>query len=142
MAHALRELAKKPSTLRTIATTLTNKTEQPNLITPSIPPLKPIFNELFQAHPCEQKPIFASQITDPIDSPNRTPIYPNFPFGYCLNPIISIGSDPFEEIVDGGYGSDVAGTVWADSVKKKRKRKMNKHKYRKLRKQASQQILA
>ncbi|KAK9104292.1 hypothetical protein Scep_021136 [Stephania cephalantha] len=134
MAHALRELAKKPSTLRTIATTLTNQTQQPNLIATSLFSLKPIFNELFQAHPCEQKPIFASQITDTIDSSNGTLIYPNFPFGYCLNPIISTGSDPFEEIVGGGSGSDEAGTIWADSVKKKRKKKMNKHKYRKLRK--------
>ncbi|KAJ4846846.1 hypothetical protein Tsubulata_030516 [Turnera subulata] len=61
--------------------------------------------------------------------------YPNSPFGFSLNPIPASGFDqavPFE--ADGGGGDDEARTLWADSVKKKRKRKMNKHKYRKLRK--------
>ncbi|GMJ00084.1 hypothetical protein like AT5G63150 [Hibiscus trionum] len=65
-------------------------------------------------------------------------LYPSFPFGYLLNPISSIGFDPLAvaEIEEAAAESDRDddGTVWADSVKKKRKKKMNKHKYKKLRK--------
>ncbi|KAL6174968.1 hypothetical protein ACLB2K_051612 [Fragaria x ananassa] len=59
------------------------------------------------------------------------PGFPSFPFGFCLNPIAQIGS---RRLGDGVGSDDEAGTIWADSVKKKRKRKMNKHKLRKLRK--------
>ncbi|PRQ17150.1 hypothetical protein RchiOBHm_Chr7g0191931 [Rosa chinensis] len=62
------------------------------------------------------------------------PVFPSFPFGYCLNPISQIGSERLGLCEADGVGSDDAGTIWADSVKKKRKRKMNKHKLRKLRK--------
>lgn len=34
---------------------------------------------------------------------------------------------------------DDSSTMWADSVKKKRKKKMNKHKYQKLRKRMRRQ---
>lgn len=57
--------------------------------------------------------------------------YPSFPFGAFLNPISSTGFVHSE-------GEDVvwvdSRTIWADSVKKKRKKKMNKHKLKKLRK--------
>ncbi|XVF54595.1 hypothetical protein PTKIN_Ptkin05aG0194200 [Pterospermum kingtungense] len=65
-------------------------------------------------------------------------LYPNFPFGYLLNPISSNGFDTLaaaeveEEAAEAE--DDDPGKVWADSVKKKRKKKMNKHKYKKLRK--------
>ncbi|CAB4275351.1 unnamed protein product [Prunus armeniaca] len=63
-------------------------------------------------------------------------IFPSFPFGICLNPISSSGlvSSEAEEVE-----FDDSRKVWADSVKKKRKRKMNKHKYRKLRKRLQRQ---
>ncbi|XP_024025590.1 uncharacterized protein LOC112092792 [Morus notabilis] len=53
-------------------------------------------------------------------------IFPNFPFGYCLRSI----SPPF-----GVVEAEDARTVWADSTKKKRRRKMSKHKYKKRMKQ-------
>ncbi|XP_030439716.2 LOW QUALITY PROTEIN: uncharacterized protein LOC115661624 [Syzygium oleosum] len=58
-------------------------------------------------------------------------LYPAFPFGSCANP------DPVSSAaLDGAEhaGGDDPWRVWADSVKKKRKRKMNKRKYKKLRK--------
>ncbi|PON72355.1 hypothetical protein PanWU01x14_067460 [Parasponia andersonii] len=60
--------------------------------------------------------------------------FPSFPFGYCLNPIPSTGSERFGVGEVEGVETVDARTVWADSVKKKRKKKMNKHKYKKLRK--------
>ncbi|WOK96590.1 hypothetical protein Cni_G05297 [Canna indica] len=55
-------------------------------------------------------------------------VFPTFPLSFVDYPIGS-------SVVDRSDGSsDDRTTVWADSVKKKRKRKMNKHKYRKLRK--------
>ncbi|XP_062193669.1 uncharacterized protein LOC133897111 [Phragmites australis] len=51
----------------------------------------------------------------------------------CLDPICGDAEE-----VDGGGGA-AAAEVWADSVKKKRKRKMNKHKLRKLRKRLRRQ---
>ncbi|XAR58241.1 hypothetical protein NMG60_11026656 [Bertholletia excelsa] len=71
-----------------------------------------------------------SRVTDSIP-PHSTPIFPSFPFGLFLNPISSFG-----------LPSDTDGegqTIWADSVKRKRKKKMNKHKYRKLRKRLQKQ---
>ncbi|KAB2020341.1 hypothetical protein E1A91_D07G064300v1 [Gossypium mustelinum] len=58
--------------------------------------------------------------------------YPNFPFGYLLNPISLSGFDSLMamEVEEGTTETE----IWADSVKKKRKKKMNKHKYKKLRK--------
>ncbi|KAF5746911.1 hypothetical protein HS088_TW06G01087 [Tripterygium wilfordii] len=62
--------------------------------------------------------------------------YPSFLYGFCLNPISLNGfieSEGNEEV------SSDSGAVWADSVKKKRKKKMNKHKYQKLRKRIGRQ---
>ncbi|XVE56675.1 hypothetical protein DITRI_Ditri04bG0029700 [Diplodiscus trichospermus] len=65
-------------------------------------------------------------------------LYPNFPFGYLLNPINLTGFDQLKgvEVEDETAEAEDndARKVWADSVKKKRKKKMNKHKYKKLRK--------
>lgn len=58
--------------------------------------------------------------------------YPSFPFADHLDPVSEGGQDAL------GFG-DGDLTVWADSVKKKRKKKMNKHKYRKLRKRLRRQ---
>lgn len=57
--------------------------------------------------------------------------YPSFSTGLFLNPISYTG------LIEHGVSDDLSGdspTIWADSVKKKRKRKMNKHKLKKLRK--------
>ncbi|CAN4081745.1 unnamed protein product [Withania somnifera] len=59
--------------------------------------------------------------------------YPSFSFEHFLNPVCSNGLITCEEdnvvVVD-----DESNKLWADSVKKKRKKKMNKHKLKKLRK--------
>ncbi|GFS31253.1 hypothetical protein Acr_00g0016470 [Actinidia rufa] len=63
--------------------------------------------------------------------PHAIPSIPSFPFGFVLNPIGSTGFAP-DNADDAVSGDD--WTIWADSVKKKRTRKMNTHKYKKLRK--------
>ncbi|KAF8690898.1 hypothetical protein HU200_041306 [Digitaria exilis] len=78
----------------------------------------------------------------PASAPARTPpaslrdallsFHPGLQIHPCLDPI---GDAP--AIEEGGGGE--AAEVWADSVKKKRKRKMNKHKLRKLRKRLRRQ---
>lgn len=57
--------------------------------------------------------------------------YPSFSTGLFLSPI------SFNGFIEHDVSDELSGdspTIWADSVKKKRKRKMNKHKLRKLRK--------
>uniref|UniRef100_A0A5K1A3G9 Small ribosomal subunit protein mS38 n=1 Tax=Nymphaea colorata TaxID=210225 RepID=A0A5K1A3G9_9MAGN len=62
----------------------------------------------------------------------RSHILPVFPLGVQLNPVPSSSS---EELLEDGESVDVEEhVIRADSVKKKRKKKMNKHKYKKLRK--------
>ncbi|KAI5679284.1 hypothetical protein M9H77_10234 [Catharanthus roseus] len=56
--------------------------------------------------------------------------YPSFSFEYFLNPVSPCGFCHSQSLKE----SDESRVMWADSVKKKRKRKMNKHKLRKLRK--------
>ena len=104
-----------------------NKHPPPNLI-------PPLWTHLHQTHIAETEPyrqciavIFPFKTGDSI-CPPAIPIFPSFPFGFSLNPIGSTGF----ALADAVSGDD--RTIWADSVKKKRKRKMNKHKYRKLRK--------
>ncbi|XP_027359297.1 uncharacterized protein LOC113867966 [Abrus precatorius] len=63
-----------------------------------------------------------------------TLIFPTFPFGFSPKPLFASGFFFPEESV-----SEESGTLWADSVKKKRKKKMNKHKYQKLRKRMRRQ---
>ena len=77
----------------------------------------------------------------PASTPTRTPpanlrdsllsFHPGLQIHPCLDPI---GDAPAAE-----EGRGEAAEVWADSVKKKRKRKMNKHKLRKLRKRLRRQ---
>ncbi|KAG7535283.1 hypothetical protein ISN45_Aa08g027370 [Arabidopsis thaliana x Arabidopsis arenosa] len=61
--------------------------------------------------------------------------YPSFSMGLCLNPKMIQGLDLAEtaSLVEEEDAKEIV--IYADSVKKKRKKKMNKHKYRKLRKQ-------
>ncbi|CAN6223230.1 unnamed protein product [Urochloa humidicola] len=77
----------------------------------------------------------------PASTPARAPpaslrdallsFHPGLQIHPCLDPIAD--SPAIEE------GGGEAAEVWADSVKKKRKRKMNKHKLRKLRKRLRRQ---
>lgn len=75
-------------------------------------------------------------LLNPIPTQDVKPLqfyYPNFPFGFSLNPISATGLDQLKAMEE-EEDVDDSRTLWADSVKKKRKRKMNKHKYQKLRK--------
>ncbi|KAF8047636.1 hypothetical protein N665_2905s0002 [Sinapis alba] len=63
------------------------------------------------------------------DEPLR--FYPSFPIGYGLNPSVVHGLGLIDTVVE---EKEKEVVIYADSVKKKRKKKMNKHKYRKLRK--------
>ncbi|KAG5029057.1 hypothetical protein HKD37_05G013289 [Glycine soja] len=65
-----------------------------------------------------------------------TVIFPSFPFGFFPRPVSESG---FRGGDDAGVEEEDSGTLWADSVKKKRKKKMNKHKYQKLRKRMRRQ---
>ncbi|CAE6075487.1 unnamed protein product [Arabidopsis arenosa] len=65
--------------------------------------------------------------------------YPSFSIGYGFNPTLIhddsglIETVPFPNVVV-EEKEEKETVIYADSVKKKRKKKMNKHKYRKLRK--------
>uniref|UniRef100_A0A2P2PKJ7 Small ribosomal subunit protein mS38 n=1 Tax=Rhizophora mucronata TaxID=61149 RepID=A0A2P2PKJ7_RHIMU len=97
-----------------------------------LPPPVPISNP-----PKSDSIIYPIPLLNPTIADRAGPVrpfeiyYPNFPFGYSLNPIDAAGFDQAEEDIEVG---DAGTTLWADSVKKKRKKKMNKHKYQKLRK--------
>ncbi|PKU87884.1 uncharacterized protein LOC110107218 [Dendrobium catenatum] len=69
--------------------------------------------------------------------------YPSFPHFSNLEPFSLCGniqSEKKKSDAESDYASESDyRTVWADSVKKKRKRKMNKHKYRKLKKRLRRQ---
>ncbi|KAJ6761411.1 AURORA KINASE A-INTERACTING PROTEIN [Salix koriyanagi] len=52
---------------------------------------------------------------------------------FSNNPVPLLNPIPTQDAME-EEGADGSRTLWADSVKKKRKRKMNKHKYQKLRK--------
>ena len=71
-----------------------------------------------------------------VGSSSSTLIFPSFPFGFASKPIFENG---FLSHVSEDAELDDARTLWADSVKKKRKKKMNKHKYQKLRKRMRRQ---
>ncbi|KAK3026071.1 hypothetical protein RJ639_042563 [Escallonia herrerae] len=64
---------------------------------------------------------------------DKFPIYPSFSFGNFLDPV-SLSGLCKSTSVAGDEAAKSDGMVWADSVKKKRKKKMNKHKLNKLRK--------
>ncbi|KAJ0972809.1 hypothetical protein J5N97_020768 [Dioscorea zingiberensis] len=123
MASLLQKLVKKPylQPLRFLPSF-----QNPHF--PDPPPLPPLLHSWPLPNP--------SPNPNPI---NRIPIYPSFPHWCHLEPISISGIDPSD--IDGGAEIIEADqrTVWADSVKKKRKKKMNKHKYRKLRKRLRRQ---
>ncbi|TKY46476.1 hypothetical protein E2542_SST28516 [Spatholobus suberectus] len=113
-------------------------------------PPPPAFRFITSFHPSQpQNPIHAlppqchhqPSPTAPTPSPATqhfdasTVIFPSFPFGFFPNPVFESG---FRSPNDAA-GAEDSGIMWADSVKKKRKRKMNKHKYQKLRKRMRRQ---
>ncbi|GAA0153904.1 hypothetical protein LIER_12031 [Lithospermum erythrorhizon] len=83
----------------------------------------------FQIHQLE-KPIVQNSIF--LDPCNSFGIYPSFSFEHFLNPVAPFA--PEDNGVDLGKEDEESNMVYADSVKKKRKKKMNKHKLKKLRK--------
>ncbi|CAH8267870.1 unnamed protein product [Arabidopsis lyrata] len=77
-------------------------------------------------------------ITNPVinvaDKSHR--FYPSFSIGYGFNPTLIHDDSGLIETVSfaDAVVEEKETVIYADSVKKKRKKKMNKHKYRKLRK--------
>lgn len=61
-------------------------------------------------------------------------VFPTFSFEFFLDPKLSSGLHPIGAVEAEKSEIDESQAMWADSVKKKRKKKMNKHKLRKLRK--------
>ncbi|KAJ9163829.1 hypothetical protein P3X46_023457 [Hevea brasiliensis] len=129
MASLINKLSQKTTpSLRIVATAIKNPplfthvlhTTKPNFINNSIP--------LWDSTATENNPT--------TQNPTKPLLfcYPNFPFGYSLNPIAITGANQLKAVGSdfAEKDTDDARTVWADSVKKKRKKKMNKHKYKKL----------
>ncbi|KAJ4729350.1 DUF1713 domain protein [Melia azedarach] len=110
--------------------------QSPNLTTPS---LLLSSQTLLDIQPDQHLHNFDSvpQTTQNFTRFNSSIFYPSFLFGFPLDPILSTGSIHSE--ADDGVSDDGSRMVWADSVKKKRKKKMNKHKYKKLRKRLRRQ---
>ncbi|KAL4570145.1 hypothetical protein LXL04_025796 [Taraxacum kok-saghyz] len=67
---------------------------------------------------------------------DRLHAYPSFSIGHFLNPISVTGFPDYKPKEDPELDGTSSSTemIWADSVKKKRKKKMNKHKLKKLKK--------
>ncbi|KAJ4807744.1 U8 snoRNA-decapping enzyme [Rhynchospora pubera] len=98
---------------------------------PPLPlPLLTSFNLNLNLNDLSLSPLPPSHSIPQTRQPQTTPIFPSFPLFSHLDPIWHHTSFPIGE--DRG---DADPLVRCDSVKKKRKRKMNKHKLRKLRKQ-------
>ncbi|XP_057982308.1 uncharacterized protein LOC131167520 [Malania oleifera] len=134
MASVLQKLLRKSSSAR-IATVLSN-CQAPNFSAP-LAFYQPHVAETTSNHDCTSNltPLSRSRKTDELSPSQSLRVYPSFSIGYFLNPISSSGllqSKPDDVVSDG------LPTIWADSVKKKRKKKMNKHKYKKLRKRLRQ----
>lgn len=125
MASALQKLLRKPQPSRFI--TAFHPSQQLNPIIPLHREHDPI------KEPFQKNPILTHQF---IGSSTSSLIFPSFPFGFASKPVFENGFlSP--EVEDSGF--EDSGTLWADSVKKKRKKKMNKHKYQKLRKRMRRQ---
>lgn len=131
MASLVHRFAKKRASLSIGAALRTHLLDKP------VPSL---FSQ--QSHPGTLKPeltenpisLVGTTFGEKVEPSKSLHIFPNFPFGYCLKPVSATWIDQLGVRESEEVESDDARTVWADSVKKKRKRKMNKHKYKKLRK--------
>jgi len=118
----LQKLLKKPPSSRFVAALQTPNpiiplNQEHNLPTDTLP----------------TNPILTHQF---VGSSSSTLIFPSFPFGFASKPVFENG---FLNHVSEDAELEDAQTLWADSVKKKRKKKMNKHKYQKLRKRMRRQ---
>ncbi|MCD9558577.1 hypothetical protein HAX54_015983 [Datura stramonium] len=105
-----------------------------NLCRPTILSSKPTPTSPLPQHPSSSRlgqiPFLLQGGTS--DSNPNVGFYPSFSFGLFLNPVCPNGLITSEE--DNVVADESQHKIWADSVKKKRKRKMNKHKLKKLRK--------
>ncbi|CAL9030897.1 unnamed protein product, partial [Prunus brigantina] len=124
MASFLHKLNKNTQSLRTVTSLKTHLFPKP---TPSV-----ISHHSHLGHPkpeCSENPVphLGPSSFHNVETSNSFPIFPNFPFGYCMNPISSTGFEQLGAFEAVEVESDDARTIWADSVKKKRKKKMNKH---------------
>ncbi|XP_010503461.1 PREDICTED: uncharacterized protein LOC104780643 [Camelina sativa] len=93
--------------------------------------LKPSIGNVGESVSVEFDPV---PLTNPVINVAGTKslrFYPSFPIGYGFNPTLIRDNSGLIKTVDAVEEDTV---IYADSVKKKRKKKMNKHKYRKLRK--------
>ncbi|KAJ0113609.1 hypothetical protein Patl1_02888 [Pistacia atlantica] len=130
MASCLQKLIKKPPPTRLIVSL--HAQQSPTLLTPPL-----LLNHQTHIDTKADHHRHSPQTAENFIHFNSSVFYPSFPFGFFLDPILSSGSihsEPENDVSDDG-----SGTVYADSVKKKRKKKMNKHKYRKLRKRLRRQ---
>ncbi|KAI3799220.1 hypothetical protein L1987_34510 [Smallanthus sonchifolius] len=120
MASFLQKLVRKQSPSTTLITNINKRilSSPTHFFDPKPDP--PVATTPFFKTPDESNPHLHSPI-----------FYPSFSFEAFLSPISHIQSVvPEEDTVRG----DDERAIWADSVKKKRKKKMNKHKLKKLRK--------
>ncbi|KAE9619894.1 hypothetical protein Lal_00040365 [Lupinus albus] len=123
MASALQKLLRKPPPPIRFITPL-HSSQPPN-------PLNPIID---LHRECHEPYLPTSTPSEQFTSSNV--IFPSFPFGFASKPIFETG---FFTTEGEETGLEDSKTIWADSVKKKRKKKMNKHKYQKLRKRMRRQ---
>lgn len=125
MISLFQKLLKKPPSSRFVAAF--HPLQTPNPIIP-----------LNQGHdlPTETLPTSPILTHQFVGSSSSTLIFPSFPFGFASKPVLENGI--LSHVAEDAELED-AQTLWADSVKKKRKKKMNKHKYQKLRKRMRRQ---
>lgn len=121
MARLLRELIRKPSSSRFIAT-FTH--QNPSNLSPPLFVHQSFLGQTKFDHGNGLNPVNQG-LTDKLQ------IYPSFSFGFFMDPNLQSGLGSSLLVVP---ELEHSGMMWADSVKKKRKKKMNKHKYKKLRK--------
>ncbi|RAL46906.1 hypothetical protein DM860_005185 [Cuscuta australis] len=126
MASFLGKVLRNRSQPATRFITLLNKSQTQ---IPSAPPPTTIGSET------AQNPIFLIPKREDSNTNASSLFHPTFSFDYFLNPVPILRSGFIFQSEDAGVASRrESPEIWADSVKKKRKKKMNKHKLKKLRK--------
>ncbi|XP_054794758.1 uncharacterized protein LOC129305546 [Prosopis cineraria] len=130
MASALPKLLTRSSVTRIVSAFQLHNSYAPTFLEPlasrpsPLVGINPEFHQPATLNPGKEHPALS------------TVIFPSFPFGFPVNPVSSTGCCSTESV---DAEMDDSRTMWADSVKKKRKKKMNKHKYQKLRKRMRRQ---